>query len=213
MPDQMGCGCAEAKPKAQRKHGTDPFALFDEWFAEARASEPNDPEAMALATADADGRPSVRMVLLKGHGPDGFVFYTNQREPKGRRARRQSAGGACCSTGSRCAARCGSRARSSACRDDGGRRLFRQPRPRFAARRLGVGPVAPARQPRDVRAALRRDAAPVRGAGRAAPAALGRLSRDPRDGSSSGPTGRTGCTSAGCSSARADGWTEGLLYP
>src|SRR5690348_12254352 len=61
----------------------DPFALFDEWFAEARASEPNDPEAMALATATSDGRPSVRMVLMKAHGPDGFVFYTNQRSRKG----------------------------------------------------------------------------------------------------------------------------------
>ncbi|HEX2625238.1 MAG TPA: pyridoxamine 5'-phosphate oxidase [Sphingomicrobium sp.] len=61
---------------------TDPFALFDEWLAEARASEPNDPEAMALATADADGRPSVRIVLLKGYGADGFVFYTNQRSRK-----------------------------------------------------------------------------------------------------------------------------------
>ena len=57
---------------------SDPFALFDAWFAEAQASEPNDPNAMALATADAAGRPSVRMVLLKGHGPDGFVFYTNR---------------------------------------------------------------------------------------------------------------------------------------
>ena len=62
---------------------TDPFALFDEWLAEARLSEPNDPEAMAVATADADGRPSSRMVLLKGHGPDGFVFYTNQQSRKG----------------------------------------------------------------------------------------------------------------------------------
>ena len=61
----------------------DPFALFDAWFAEARDSEINDPEAMALATADDDGRPSVRMVLLKGHGPDGFVFYTTQRSRKG----------------------------------------------------------------------------------------------------------------------------------
>ncbi len=60
----------------------DPFALFDSWFAEARASEPNDPNAMALATADADGRPAVRMVLLKGHGPDGFVFYTNRESRK-----------------------------------------------------------------------------------------------------------------------------------
>ena len=61
---------------------TDPFALFDEWLAEARESEPNDPEAMALATATKDGRPSVRIVLLKGHGRDGFLFYTNQRSRK-----------------------------------------------------------------------------------------------------------------------------------
>ena len=60
----------------------DPFQLFDAWFAEARASEINDPEAMALATASADGRPSVRMVLLKGHGHEGFVFYTNEQSAK-----------------------------------------------------------------------------------------------------------------------------------
>lgn len=63
---------------------TDPFALFDQWFAEARASEPNDANAMALATANGNGQPSVRMVLLKGHGPDGFVFYTNQQSDKAR---------------------------------------------------------------------------------------------------------------------------------
>lgn len=62
---------------------TDPFSLFDSWFAEARAVEVNDPEAMALATAGDDGRPSVRMVLLKGHGPDGFSFYTNSHSAKG----------------------------------------------------------------------------------------------------------------------------------
>ncbi len=61
----------------------DPFALFDAWFAEARASEPNDPEAMALATADGAGRTSVRMVLLKGHDQRGFVFYTNLDSRKG----------------------------------------------------------------------------------------------------------------------------------
>jgi pyridoxamine 5'-phosphate oxidase len=61
---------------------TDPFTLFDAWFAEAQASEPNDPNAVALATADARGRPSVRMVLLKGHGPDGFVIYTNRESRK-----------------------------------------------------------------------------------------------------------------------------------
>ena len=61
----------------------DPFALFETWFAEATASEPNDPEAMALATADDEGRPSVRMVLLKGHDERGFVFYTNLDSRKG----------------------------------------------------------------------------------------------------------------------------------
>lgn len=62
---------------------TDPFRLFADWFAEARESEPNDPDAMALATATPDGRPSVRMVLLKGHGPHGFTFYTNLDSRKG----------------------------------------------------------------------------------------------------------------------------------
>jgi pyridoxamine 5'-phosphate oxidase len=61
----------------------DPFALFDTWFAEAQASEPNDPNAMALTTVGASGQPSSRMVLLKGHGPDGFVFYTNLDSRKG----------------------------------------------------------------------------------------------------------------------------------
>lgn len=62
----------------------DPFTLFDAWFAEAKATELNDPEAMALATANGAGMPAVRMVLLKGHGPDGFVFYTNTGSLKGR---------------------------------------------------------------------------------------------------------------------------------
>jgi len=63
-------------------HG-DPLALFDAWFAEATLSEPNDPNAMAVATATPDGAPSVRMLLLKEHGPDGFVFYTNGESRKG----------------------------------------------------------------------------------------------------------------------------------
>jgi pyridoxamine 5'-phosphate oxidase len=63
-------------------HGN-PLALFEAWFAEARDSEPNDPNAVALATASSDGMPSVRMVLLKGYGPDGFTFYTNAESRKG----------------------------------------------------------------------------------------------------------------------------------
>lgn len=68
----------------------EPFAQFERWLAEAERSEPNDPNAMALATSDADGLPNVRMVLLKGldpasRGPDrGFVFYTNLESAKGR---------------------------------------------------------------------------------------------------------------------------------
>lgn len=62
---------------------TNPFPQLDIWFAEARASEPNDANAMALATTTADGHPSLRMVLLKGHGPDGFIFYTNLDSRKG----------------------------------------------------------------------------------------------------------------------------------
>jgi pyridoxamine 5'-phosphate oxidase len=61
----------------------DPFALFDGWYAEAKAAEINDPDAMALATATPDGLPSVRMVLLKGHGADGFTFFTNADSRKG----------------------------------------------------------------------------------------------------------------------------------
>ena len=61
----------------------EPFALFESWFAEAKTSEPNDPNGMALATVDADGLPNLRMVLLNGRGPDGFVFYTNTQSQKG----------------------------------------------------------------------------------------------------------------------------------
>jgi pyridoxamine 5'-phosphate oxidase len=62
----------------------EPFSLFDEWFAEAKAREINDPNAMALATVDAEGLPNVRMVLLKGIDGSGFVFYTNEDSAKGR---------------------------------------------------------------------------------------------------------------------------------
>lgn len=66
----------------------DPFDLFAQWMEEAESHEPNDPNAMALATVDASGQPSVRMVLLKGvdsaeHHPRGFVFYTNLESNKG----------------------------------------------------------------------------------------------------------------------------------
>ena len=62
----------------------EPFALFDEWFGEAKQREINDPNAMALATVDAEGLPNVRMVLLKHSDAHGFVFYTNEESAKGR---------------------------------------------------------------------------------------------------------------------------------
>ena len=61
----------------------DPLRLFDEWMAEAERHEPNDPNAMALATVDAHGLPNVRMVLLKGIQDGSFVFYTNLESAKG----------------------------------------------------------------------------------------------------------------------------------
>ncbi len=69
--------------------GQDPFVIAKSWLAEAEASEPNDPNAIALASVDADGLPNVRMVLLKdieadGAGQGGFVFYTNYNSVKGR---------------------------------------------------------------------------------------------------------------------------------
>ncbi len=77
---------------SQIPSGSDPYVLFDKWFALAQNSEPNDANAMALATASADAAPSVRMVLLKGHGPGesekgGFTFFTNAESRKGSQIR------------------------------------------------------------------------------------------------------------------------------
>jgi pyridoxamine 5'-phosphate oxidase len=69
----------------------DPFALFAAWFAEAEASEINDPNGMALATATPEGRPGLRMVLLKGYDQAGFVFYTNLDSRKGQELRANKA--------------------------------------------------------------------------------------------------------------------------
>ena len=60
-----------------------PFSIFARWYDAARQCGLREPAAMALATADAAGQPSLRMVLLKSHGPDGFVFYTNLESRKG----------------------------------------------------------------------------------------------------------------------------------
>jgi pyridoxamine 5'-phosphate oxidase len=74
---------AEMAPQPQLS-ASDPFTLFSEWFAEALEKEPNDGNAMSLATVDEAGLPDVRMVLLKDFDPNGFVFYTNAESAKGR---------------------------------------------------------------------------------------------------------------------------------
>jgi pyridoxamine 5'-phosphate oxidase len=83
----------DVDPNEVPDHGTatmmslglgDPFEQFGLWFADAESSEPNDPNAMTLATVGADGRPSARMVLLKGFDRRGFVFYTNLGSRKAR---------------------------------------------------------------------------------------------------------------------------------
>jgi pyridoxamine 5'-phosphate oxidase len=72
-----------ARPFSEHDALPDPFAQFAAWYADARANGTPMPEALAVATADAHGRPAARMVLLKEHGPDGFVFCTDRRSRKG----------------------------------------------------------------------------------------------------------------------------------
>ena len=74
---------------------TDPFALFGEWLEEAKKKEPNDANAMALATADASGAPDVRMVLLKDVSGDGLVFYSNAESRKGQQLAANAQAAAC----------------------------------------------------------------------------------------------------------------------
>ena len=73
----------------------DPIALFQDWFAEAKAKEKDDATAMALGTSDASGRPAVRMVLLKGVDERGFVFYTNLDSPKANQLRERPQAALC----------------------------------------------------------------------------------------------------------------------
>jgi pyridoxamine 5'-phosphate oxidase len=83
MHEVYSNGTPEPLTKGDFSEAQEPFSLFNLWFAEAREKELNDPNAMAFATADADLLPNVRMVLLKGVDPSGFVFYTNSESQKG----------------------------------------------------------------------------------------------------------------------------------
>ncbi|MDP2696816.1 pyridoxamine 5'-phosphate oxidase [Thalassospira sp.] len=82
-------------PKMGQAEHAAPYDLFDIWFAEAKNKEGAYPDAMTLATADAQGRPSARIVLLKGFDPRGFVFYTNYESRKGRQLAENSYAALC----------------------------------------------------------------------------------------------------------------------
>ena len=140
---------------------TDPFALFDAWMAEARASEPNDPDAMAFASADAEGRPSVRMVLLRRAGPEGFGFFTNLDSRKGDELVANPHGALAIHWKSlrRQVRAEGPVEQVSEAEADA---YFASRLAGIADRVLGVGPVAPAGEPRGVRGALCADAAQIR---------------------------------------------------
>jgi pyridoxamine 5'-phosphate oxidase len=89
MADEFKSGYQPGPQAGDFADAAEPFELFEAWFDEAKLREPNDPNAMALATVDADGLPNVRMVLLKGvdekeRADRGFVFYTNRESAKGR---------------------------------------------------------------------------------------------------------------------------------
>ena len=83
-PSPAEADYADAADAPSLPDGADPIVLFGEWVEQAKGKEPNDPNAMALATVDADGLPDVRMVLLKDFDAAGFTFYTNLESAKGR---------------------------------------------------------------------------------------------------------------------------------
>ena len=187
--------------------------LFDAWFAEARAGEPNDAEAMALATADADGRPSVRMVLLKGHDARGFAFYTNSGSRKGGElaanpARRLA-------VPLEVAAPPGPRSKAGSSRS-----TTAEADAYFATRsrdaRIGAWASDQSR-PLDSRAAFEARyetlVARVRGQGRAAAALLARLSPRPRADRILDRPAAPPARAPAVHRAAGDGWSEGLLYP
>ena len=187
----------------------EPFALFAEWFAEAVKSEPNDPNAMALATVDADGLPDVRMVLMKGYDADGFVFYSHIASQKGRELAANPKAALLFHWKSlRRQVRI--RGNVSPVTRRGSRRLFRHAAEAGADRRLGQQAVAAAGEPLCLRAgdrAGRRQARHRRGA---APAGLERLAHRRRSGSNSGTTARSACTTASNSAAmrRTQPWSQ-----
>ena len=149
----------------------DPFALFDAWMAEAKKTEPNEANAMSIATVDAEGRPNVRMVLLKDASPRGFVFYTNMESAKGREIASHPHAALCFHWKTQ---RRQVRVRGGvdAGPRRGGRCLFRLAAEGQPDRRLGERAVAPDGRPLRVRERDREIRDEICAANRAAPAVL-----------------------------------------
>ena len=191
----------ERLTRVTSREDEEPFALFASWLEEAARSEPNDPNGMALSTVDADGLPNVRMVLLKGHDRDGFVFYTNTAEPEGRGTARPGQGGRAASTGRACAGRSASAARSRIVTDAEADAYF-QSRPRDS--RIGAWASQQSR-PLESRFALEKAVAvlcrEIRPRRDPAPAAIGLASASRRSISSSGATAPSACMIASSSAA------------
>ena len=153
----------------------DPLQQFQAWLDQAIAGQLPEPNAMTLATVGADGRPSTRVVLIKGFDERGIVWYTNYESRKGRELAAQSASPRCSSTGSSSSASCASKARSRRSARTSRTRTSRLAPARFAHRRLGLAAERGDRVAGDAgrqRGALRRQVH----AQAAASAALGRLS-------------------------------------
>ena len=156
----------------------EPFALFAEWFAEAVKSEPNDPNAMALATVDSDGLPDVRMVLMKGYDADGFVFYSHIASQKGRELAANPKAALLFHWKSlRRQVRI--RGNVSPVTRRGSRRLFRHAAEAGADRRLGQQAVAAAGEPLCLRAGDRAGRRQTHDRRSAAPARVERLAHPP----------------------------------
>ena len=136
-----------SEPLLERDVDPDPLVQFGRWFDDA-ATVVASPEAMAVATADRDGRPSVRMVLLKGWGRGRVRVLHQLRQPQGPRARPSIPTPPSSSTGSRGVGRCGSRGRSERTERRGVRRLLRHPAPRGPDRGLRLAPEPGHRRPR-----------------------------------------------------------------
>ena len=192
----------------------DPHALFERWFAEARLAEPNDPDAMTLATVDAEGRPSARMVLLKGHDAARLRLLHQPAEPQGRRSSPPIRSAALLFHWKSLRRQVRIEGAVERGRGRAGRRLFRDAA--RAIRSSAPGPrTSRARwtSARPSRGAFEAMQARFEGGDVPRPPHWWRLSRRARADRILAAIARTACTSGACSRRTGDGWSEGLLYP